>query len=118
VINDTSLLIAQQAILIPKGLLQLSSQPAIESFLDPHPRVLLSQSNHHVLCSDSTSLLDFVHLRDCLWLLLDELTDSALLILSLFDWEINPLAYSHTYWALTPMPLTLLERFWLTIASI
>jgi hypothetical protein len=114
VVVEPSLLIAQQAVLIPRGLLQLSARPAIESFLDPHLRVLLSQSNNHVLCSDSTSLLDFSHLGDCIRFLLDELTDSALLILSLFTWEVNRLAYSHTYWTLTPMPLTLLERFWLT----
>jgi len=114
VVDESSLLIAQQVVLIPRGLLQLSAQPAIESFLDPHLRVLLAQSNNHVLYLGSTSLPDSIHLNNYIRLLLDELTDSALLILSLFTWEVNRLAYSHTYWTLTPMPLTLLERFWLT----
>ncbi len=56
-------------------------------------------------------LLAPTQLDDYILYLLNELTDSALLLLSLFTWEVNESAFAHSYWTLTPIRLSLPERF-------
>lgn len=56
-------------------------------------------------------LLAPTQLDDYIPYLLNELTDSALLLLSLFTWEVNESAFAHSYWTLTPIRLSRPERF-------
>ncbi|KAL4958866.1 uncharacterized protein BDV14DRAFT_23823 [Aspergillus stella-maris] len=81
---------------ISNDLLKLNARPALESFYEHNQR--------DMACLDPSLREEYIEY------LLGELTDSTLLFLSLFTWDIRPDAFSYTYWMRMAIPLSPLER--------